>query len=150
MSLQGPTGVPTDTQAEWYQGQSANPLAAALLLQLLRLLHVCECDQHWTCFHKHRDSSTPRQTREIPVCPRLIRHIFLVVKVGTLIDLLLQSSHCKFHYTRAEGNICPVWTFASSPAINLLYMNGSFSTISAAFHVLTSWTFCTCSLELLE
>ena len=30
VSLTGPTGVPTDTQAGWYQGQSANPLAAAL------------------------------------------------------------------------------------------------------------------------
>ena len=29
VSLPGPTGVPTDTQAGWYQGQSANPLAAA-------------------------------------------------------------------------------------------------------------------------
>ena len=28
--------MPTDTQAGWYQGQSANPLAAALLLQLLK------------------------------------------------------------------------------------------------------------------
>ena len=32
-------------------------------------------------------------------------------------------------------------TFASRPATNLLYMNGSFSTISAAVHVLTSPTF---------
>ena len=30
VSLPGPTGVPTDTQAGWYQGQSANPLAASL------------------------------------------------------------------------------------------------------------------------
>ena len=29
VSLPGPTGVQTDTQAGWYQGQSANPLAAA-------------------------------------------------------------------------------------------------------------------------
>ena len=40
VSLPGPTGVPTDTQAEWNQGQSANPLAAALLLRLLQLLHA--------------------------------------------------------------------------------------------------------------
>ena len=32
--------VPTDTQAEWYQGQSANPLAAALLLHCTEL-HTC-------------------------------------------------------------------------------------------------------------
>ena len=37
VSLPGPTSVPSDTQARWYRGQSANPLAAALLLQLLRL-----------------------------------------------------------------------------------------------------------------
>ena len=49
----------SDTQAEWFQGQSANPLAAALLLQLLRLLHVLHvlhvyaCDQQWTSFHTH-------------------------------------------------------------------------------------------------
>ena len=43
-----PTGVPTDTQAGWYQGQSANPLAALLLqlLRLLQLLHACARDQH--------------------------------------------------------------------------------------------------------
>ena len=37
VSLRGPTGVPTDTQAGWYQGQSANDLAAALLLHCTEL-----------------------------------------------------------------------------------------------------------------
>ena len=48
VSLPGPTGVPTGTQAEWYQGQNANPLAALLLqlLRLLQLLHACARDQH--------------------------------------------------------------------------------------------------------
>ena len=58
-----------------------------------------------------------------------------------------------FNCTRAEGSklrSVQILTFASRPATNLLHMNGSFSTISAAVHVLTSRTFCTCSLELLE
>ena len=30
------------------------------LLRLLQLLHVCACDQHWTCFHQHTPRSNVR------------------------------------------------------------------------------------------
>ena len=42
--LTGTHWVPTDTQAGWYQGQSANPLAAATAETAS--LHACARDQH--------------------------------------------------------------------------------------------------------
>ena len=38
--------MPTDTQAGWYQGQSANPLAAATAETDATAACVCACDQH--------------------------------------------------------------------------------------------------------
>ena len=64
----------------------------------------CELSRFCAFLTTSENSLTPRQTREIPGCPHLIRHIFLVVKVGKLILLLLQSSHCTFHYARANGS----------------------------------------------
>ena len=90
----------------------------------------CELSRFCAFLTTSENSLTPRQTREIPGCPHLIRHIFLVVKVGKLILLLLHSSHCIFHYARANGSkvkdLSSV-TFASRPATNLLHMEGSCS-----------------------
>ena len=99
------------------------------------------------------NSLTPRQTKKIPECPHLIQHISLVVKVSKLIS----PSNCSRDYSftccckartassivpepRVQGSVQFV-TFASRPATNSSYMTDSFSTISAAAHVLTSWTF---------
>ena len=60
--------MPTDTQAEWYQGQNANPLAAATAetdATAATAACVCACDQHWTCFHKHiKGKKKQKSTKE--------------------------------------------------------------------------------------
>ena len=53
VSLPGPTGVPSGTQAGWYRGHSANPLAAAADCCKMNWLRVRACDHHYTCCHKH-------------------------------------------------------------------------------------------------
>ena len=105
------------------------------LMQLLQLLHACACDQHWTCFHKHTPSvkCTLTWISTDLACTVMHRTCSIVPEL-------------RVHRLRSVQIV----TFASRPATNLLYMNGSFSTISAAVHILTSRTFCTCSLELLE
>ena len=138
VSLPGPTGVPTDTQAEWYQGQSANPLAAATAetdATAATAACVCACDQH---------------TLDKLSQSHLLGQMYVDVDFDRF-GLYCDAPHI-FNCTRAgvqRLRSVQIVTFASRPATNLLYMNGSFSTISAAVHVLTSWTFCIYNLELL-
>ena len=118
--------MPTDTQAGWYQGQSANPLAAATAETDATAACVCACDQHWTCFHKHTPSVKCTLTWISTDLACTVKH-----RTSSIVPEL------KVQRLRS------VQIFASRPATNLSYMNGSFSTISAAVHVLTSRTFCT-------
>ena len=120
------------------QGQSANPLAAATAetdATAATAACVCACDQHWTCFHKHTPSVKCTLTWISTDLACTVMH-----RTSSIVpELRVQRS-------RSVQNV----TFASRQATNLLYMNGSFSTNSAAVHVVTSRTFCTCSLDLLE
>ena len=136
----------------WYRGcPDRDPLGCPLIprqdgirdkaptLWLLQLLHACACvcahGHNWTCFHKRTPSVKCTLT-------------------WILTDLACTVTHCTSSVVpelRVQRlRTVQIVTFASRPATNLLHMNGSFSTISAAVHGLTSRTFCTCSLELLE
>ena len=130
--------MPTDTQAGWYQGQSANPLAAATAetdATAATAACVCACDQHCTCFHKHTPS---------------VKCTLTWISTDLACTVMHRTSSIVPELRVQRLRSVQIVTFASRPATNLLCMNGSFSTISAAVHALTSRTFCTCGLELLE
>ena len=128
--------MPTDTQAGWYQGHSANPAATAETdATAATAACVCACDQHWTCFHKHTPS---------------VKCTLTWISTDLACTVMHRTSSIVPELRVQRLRSVQIVTFASRQATNLLYMNGSFSTISAAVHVLTSRTFCTCSLELLE
>ena len=125
--------MPTDTQAGWYQGQSANPLAAATAetdataATAATAACVCACDQHWTCFHKHTPS---------------VKCTLTWISTDLACTVMHRTSSIVPELRVQRLKSVQIVTFASRPATNLLNMNGSFSNISAAVHVLTSRTLC--------
>ena len=105
------------------------------LLQLLQLLHACAR----AISIGHAFTNTPLGQMYVTWISTDLACTVMHRTSSIVPELRVQKLRC-----------VQIVTFASRPATNLLYMNGSFSTISAAVHVLTSRTFCTCSLEHLE
>ena len=87
---------------------------------------VCACGQHWTCFHKHTPS---------------VKCTLTWISTDLACTVIHRTSSIVPELRVQRLRSVQIVTFASRPATNLLYMNGSFSTISAAVHVLTSPTF---------
>ena len=93
-------------------------------------------DQHWTCSHKHTPS---------------VKCTLTWISTDLACTVMHRTSSIVPELRVQRLRSVQIVTFASRQAINLLYMNGSFSNISAvAVHVLTSRTFCTCSLPTQE